>query len=96
MIYKPIPSEGSSLPSMFTQHTSDGVSSRLSVDESKAPTYNGATIETMRGNPIYDRVDQIDRKGLVEKALEKHMKEYEKSDFRRSFYKALQQQKKPS
>lgn len=95
MEYKPIKSEGSSLPSMFTKHTAEGVSSRLSVDESKPPTYNGATIETMRGNPIYDRVDQIDRKGLVEKALEKHMAEYAKSDFKRSFYHALQHSKKP-
>ena len=72
MIYKPIKSEGSSLPSLLTTHSKDGVESRLSVDESKAPTYNGATINDMRGNPIYDRVDQIDKIGLVEKALTKH------------------------
>lgn len=94
-MYKPIPSEGSSLPSMYTGHSSEGVTSRMSVDESKPPTYNNATIEDMRGNPIYSRVDQIDRKGLVEKALEKHVQEYKKSDFRRAFMSKLQHTPKP-
>lgn len=95
-MYKEIPSETSVLPSMFSQHTADGVQSRLGVDESKPATYNGARIEDMRGNPIYARVDQIDRKGMVQKALEKHVKEYAKSDFRRSFYEKLQRSRKPS
>lgn len=94
-MYKLIPSEGSSLPSMFSQHTNEGVQSRLGVDESKPPTYNNATIDDMRGNPIYSRVDQIDRKGLVEKALEKHVQEYAKSDFHRAFFAKLQHPAKP-
>lgn len=93
--YKPIKSEGSSIPSLTTTHTNEGVQSRMSVDESKPPTYNNATIDDMRGNPLYDRVDQMDRKALVERALEKHVNEYAKSDFRRAFYHSLQQYKKP-
>lgn len=96
MMYKPIESESSVLPSMFTQHTNEGVQSRLGIDESKPPTYNNATIEDMRGNPIYSRVDQIDRQGLVEKALEKHVQEYAKSDFHRSFFSKLQHAGKPT
>lgn len=95
-MYKPIESESSQLPARFTSHSGDGVQTRLSVDESKPPTYNQATIQDMRGNPMFDRVDQIDRKGMCERALEKHVREYEKSDFRRAFYENLQRSRKPS
>lgn len=95
-VFKKIKSDCCFLPSLFSQHTMDGVTSRLGVDESKPPTYNGASIDDMRGNPIFDRVDQIDRKGLVERQLEKHVKDFAKSDYRRAFYHALQSSPKPS
>lgn len=93
--FHPIKSEFSPLPSLTTTHTNEGVQSRMLVDESKPPTYNNATIEEMRGNPLFDRVDQIDRKGMVERKLEEYVADYNKSDFRRAYYSQLQHQKKP-
>lgn len=71
-MYKPSYLECNDAPSQLNTSTDKtGVASALTAlaDKDNKPHYNGATIESMRGNPLFDRVAEIDKVGLAQKKV---------------------------
>lgn len=57
------------IPSQLNTSAPTGVASQLANVAENAPQYDNVTIEQMRGNPLYDRGDVIDKCGLAQKRL---------------------------
>lgn len=56
-------------PSALNTSKPTGVAANLaSVSDSK-PSFDGVSIDNMRGNPLYQRMDDIDKVGLAQKAI---------------------------
>lgn len=69
-MYKPSYLECNDAPSQLNTSTDKtGVASALTSLADNKPQYNGATIELMRGNPLFDRVAEIDKVGLAQKKV---------------------------
>ena len=59
-------------PSMLnTSNAKDGVFSQMNVLSKDEPSYDGMTIENMRGNPLFSKFDDIDKVGLAQNQLVK-------------------------
>lgn len=57
------------IPSALNTSQPTGVASQLAQVAENQPHYDGVTIEQMRGNPVYDRGDVIDKIGRAQKAI---------------------------
>lgn len=57
------------IPSQLNTSEPTGVASQLAQVAEQSRNFDGVTIEQMRGNPIYDRGDKIDKVGRVQKTL---------------------------
>lgn len=57
------------IPSQLNTSKPTGVASQLASVANNPPQYDGITIDQMRGNPLYERVDDIDKIGLAQKSL---------------------------
>lgn len=57
------------IPSQLNTSKATGVASQLANVAENAPHYDGISIDQMRGNPLYERIDDIDKVGLAKKAM---------------------------
>lgn len=57
------------IPSQLNTSPITGVASQLANVAAQEPHYDGVTIGDMRGNPLYQRIDDIDKVGLAQQAL---------------------------
>lgn len=57
------------IPSALNTSAPTGVAAQLASAAENAPQYDGVTIEQMRGNPLYERGDKIDKIGKAQKAI---------------------------
>lgn len=57
------------IPSKLNTSAVTGVASQLASAAENAPQYDGVTIDQMRGNPLYDRGDTIDKIGKAQKKI---------------------------
>lgn len=57
------------IPSGLNTSQVSGVSSQLANAAENQPQYDGVTIEQMRGNPLYERGDAIDKVGKAQRAM---------------------------
>lgn len=57
------------IPSALNTSQPTGVASQLAQVAENAPQYDGITIEQMRGNPLYERGDVIDKIGKAQRAI---------------------------
>lgn len=89
--------ESNYLPSQLNTSKSSGVVSQLSnVSESK-PSYDCVTIDDMRGNPLYQKMDDIDKVGVAQKSiLEAASKVKSKTKFIRALNDLAQKRNIPS
>lgn len=57
------------IPSALNTSKPTGVASQLAQVAENAPQFDGVTIEQMRGNPLYERGDVIDKIGKAQRAI---------------------------
>lgn len=57
------------IPSQLNTSKVTGVASQLANVAQQQPNFDNITIEQMRGNPLYDRGDDIDKIGHAQKKL---------------------------
>ena len=57
------------IPSQLNTSQPTGVASQLAQAAETPPQYDNVTIGQMRGNPMYERGDVIDKVGKAQKAL---------------------------
>lgn len=57
------------IPSQLNTSKASGVASQLASIAEQKPNYDNVTIDQMRGNPLYQRFDDIDKIGLAQKRL---------------------------
>lgn len=81
-IYKPKHIEKNYSPSQLnTNNDKSGVAQALQSSQKDEPHYDGATLEDMRGNPLYNKVDDIDKIGFAQKKLAENGEILNKSKF---------------
>lgn len=66
--------EINSIPSQLNPEKPSGVASQLANVAADPPHYDGVSIAMMRNNPLYERIDDIDKRGRAIEALEKTAK----------------------
>lgn len=85
------------IPSQLNTSQNTGVASQLAQAAENAPQYDGVTIEQMRGNPIFERGDSIDKVGRAQRAIAESAKIVKsRSKFIRGLNAAAQKMAKPS
>lgn len=57
------------IPSQLNTSKPSGVASQLASAAEHDPVYDGVTIGQMRNNPLYDRLDDLDKIGLAKKQI---------------------------
>ena len=57
------------IPSQLNTSAPTGVASQLASSAEQKPHFDGMTIDQMRGNPLFERCDDIDKVGLAQKKL---------------------------
>lgn len=95
MIKKIPHQEINTIPSNLNTSSPTGVASMLANQAAKEPQYNGLTIDDMRGNPLFDRVAEIDKIGLAQKKLAETGEILSKSKFVREANRRMQHLSKP-
>lgn len=84
------------IPSQLNTSKPTGVAAQLANAAQSEPQYDGVTIEQMRGNPLYDRIDNIDKVGLAQKQLMKSVDTIKsRSRYIRALNDAAQKVQKP-
>ena len=74
--------ETNPLPSLVnTSSQTTGVTSQLSSLREDKPQYDGVTIDQMRGNPLYSRLDDIDKVGAAQRRIEENGRVLQKAEF---------------
>lgn len=73
-MYKLPRSEVNIIPSALNTSKLTGVAANLASIAENPPHYDGITIEQMKGNPLYDRIDDIDKVGLAQKKITENAK----------------------
>lgn len=66
--------EINSIPSQLNTEQPSGVATQLANVAADPPYHDGVTIQMMRNNPLYERIDDIDKRGRAIEALEKSAK----------------------
>lgn len=67
-------SEVNIIPSALNTSQPTGVASNLASIAECQPHYDGVCIEQMKGNPLYDRIDDIDKVGIAQKRITENAK----------------------
>lgn len=62
------------IPSQLNTSPKTGVASQLAQVAEQKLHYDGMSIDLMRGNPLYQRVDDIDKVGLAQQQIISHTK----------------------
>ena len=62
------------IPSQLNTSQPTGVAAQMASMANNPPQYDGMTIEQMRGNPLFERCDDIDKVGLAQKAIVENAK----------------------
>lgn len=57
------------IPSQLNTSPPSGVASQLANIAQQQPHYDGITLDQMQGNPLYERIDDIDKVGLAKKVM---------------------------
>lgn len=57
------------IPSQLNTSAPTGVASQLANVAQNQPHFDGVSIDMMRNNPLYERIDDIDKIGLAQKQL---------------------------
>lgn len=57
------------IPSQLNTSKQTGVASQLAAAVEDPSQFSGVTIEQMRGNPLFERGDVIDKRGKAQKGL---------------------------
>lgn len=57
------------IPSQLNTSQPTGVASQLANVAQQTPHYDGVSIEQMRGNPLYQRLDDIDKVGIAQQKI---------------------------
>lgn len=84
-------SEVNKLPSMCsTGQKNVGVSSQLASQLDNPPRFDGVTISQMRGNPLYSRIDDIDKVGAAQRSIESTGQVLRKAEFVSAFNYRMQ------
>lgn len=84
------------IPSQLNTSSPTGVASQLASVAENAPLYDGATLHQMKNNPLYQRIDDIDKAGLAKKAIADSAKIIKsRSKMIRAFNDAAVKVKKP-
>lgn len=85
------------IPSQLNTSKPTGVAANLAAVAENPPQYDGITIDQMRGNPLYERLDAIDKIGLAQKHLADAAKIVKsRSRFIRGLNDAAQKLQKPT
>lgn len=87
------------IPSQLNTSKPSGVASQLAQVAENPPQYDGVTIEQMRGNPLYDRGDAIDKIGKAQRALAdaaKIVSQPKRARYIRALNDAAQKAQKPT
>lgn len=83
--------EINSLPSLCsTGSKTTGVVSQLASQRDDSPKFDGVTVEQMRGNPLYARIDDIDKVGMAQHKIEQTGNVLNKTEFVRAFNRRMQ------
>lgn len=83
--------EINSLPSLCsTGDKNTGVVSQLVSQRDDAPKFDGVTVEQMRGNPLYARIDDIDKVSMAQHKIEQTVNVLNKTEFVRAFNRRMQ------
>lgn len=89
--------EINSIPSQLNTEQPSGVASQLANVAADPPHYDGVTIQMMKGNPLYERIDDIDKRGRAIEALEMTAKTVHSNRGKiRKFNEISQKLQKPS
>ena len=84
------------IPSQLNTSAPTGVAAQLAQAAANPPEYDNVTIGQMRGNPMYEQGDVIDKVGKAQKALADAAKIVKsRSKLIRSFNDAAQKYQKP-
>lgn len=84
------------IPSALNTSKPTGVAEQLASAAKADPHFDGVTIEQMRGNPLYQRIDDIDKVGLAQKELLTSVKSIKShSRYIRALNDAAQKVQKP-
>lgn len=62
------------IPSQLNTSKPTGVVSQLANVAKSEPFYDGVSIDQMQGNPLYDRIDDIDKVGRAKEVMIKNAK----------------------
>lgn len=85
------------IPSQLNTSKPTGVAAQLASAAETQPSFDRVTIEQMRGNPLYDRIDDIDKVGLAQKQLMKSVDTIKsRSRYIRALNDAAQKVQKPN
>lgn len=85
------------IPSQLNTSAPSGVAAQLASVAENKPSYDNVTIDQMRGNPLYQRIDTIDKIGLAQKQIiESAHKVKSKSGMIRAFNEVSHKMAKPN
>lgn len=73
-----------------TSRPDAGAAGQMQQVAAAEPQYNNLTIDDMRGNPLHERIDKIDKIGKAQKALYDAGQKVSKSKFVRSLNRQMQ------
>lgn len=73
-----------------TSTAQNGAASQMQQQPAAEPQYNNLKIEDMRGNPLFERIDKIDKIGKAQKALADAGQKVSKSKFVRNLNRKMQ------
>lgn len=85
------------IPSQLNTSTPTGVAAQLASVAENVPNYDNITLAQMKNNPLYQRLDDIDKAGLAKKAIADSAKIVKsRAKLIRSFNEAAHKVKKPA
>ena len=85
------------IPSQLNTSAPTGVAAQLASVAENQPIFDNVTIEQMRGNPLYERCDTIDKIGLAQKQIIDSAKKVKsKSGMIRAFNEVSHKMAKPN
>lgn len=89
--------EINTIPSALNTSAPTGVASQLANVAENQPNYDGITIQQMKGNPLYERIDDIDKIGLAQKRIVENAKTIKSNSRKiRALNDAINKPQKPS
>lgn len=91
--------EVNTIPSALNTSEPTGVAANLASVAQNEPIFDGVTLQQMKNNPLYDRIDDIDKRGLAQKKIAEAAKvigDRKQAKLIRAFNDAITKPQKPN